>query len=76
MVNNAEDNKNLLSRDGEYDGSVQMTCICRLFSNYLLRVHYKYGTNTIDYGFGSIVCHLLFSNNYDSGYFDTLQNNS
>ena len=33
------DYENFLSRDEEYDGSVEFTCITRLFSNYLFRAH-------------------------------------
>ena len=74
MVNKVEDCKNLLSRDEEYNGCVELTCISRLFSNYLFRVHFENNTNTIDYGLGDIVCHLLFSGNYNAGHFNALQN--
>ena len=41
MVNNTEDYKNLLSRDGEYGGSVELTYMSHLVSNYLFKVHNK-----------------------------------
>ena len=47
-----------------------------LFSNYLFKVYYENSTNTVDYGTGNIVCHLLFSSNYEVGRFGALQNNS
>ena len=39
MINTAEDYKNVLSRDGECTGRVELTCIWRLFSKYLLTLH-------------------------------------
>ena len=50
MVNSDEDYKNILFRNGECDENVELTCISHLFSNYLLRVHYKNSTNTFGYG--------------------------
>ena len=67
---------NLLSRDREYGGRVELTCISHLFSNHLFRVYFENGTNTADSGAGSIVCHLLFSGNFDAKHFDALQSNS
>ena len=50
MVNNAEDNKNLLSRNGEYSGSVKLTYVSCSFFNYLFRVHYENSINAVDNG--------------------------
>ena len=61
MFNSAKDQKNLLSRDGEYGGIVGLTPISCLFSNYLFRMNYENSTDIVDYGTGNIVCHLLFS---------------
>ena len=61
MLNSVEDFKNLLSKDAEYDESVELTYISRLFSNYLFRMLYKNSTNTVDYSTVSIFCHLLFT---------------
>ena len=72
MVNSTEDYKNLLSREWEYGGNVELTCISRLFSNYLLGEHYGNSTNTVDYGSESIVYHLLFSGNYNTKHFDLI----
>ena len=44
--------------------------------NHLFGVHYENSTSTVDYGTGSIVCHLFFSSYYDAGYFNMLQNDS
>ena len=49
MFNGAEDYKNLLSLGGKYGGSVELTFIRCLFSNYLLRVHNENSTNAVDY---------------------------
>ena len=57
MINNAKDYKYLLSKDGEYGGSVESTWLNRLFSNYLFRVQSI--TNTVDYTTGSIVFRQL-----------------
>ena len=54
---------------GEYGESVKLTCINCLFSNFLFRVHYENSTNTVDYGSRGIICHALFSENYDAGHF-------
>ena len=47
-----------------------------MLSNYLISVHYKNSSNAANKETGSIVCHLLFSENYDAVDFDTLQNKS
>ena len=39
-------------------------------------MHYENGTNTVEYGTGSTVCHQSFSGNYDAGHFDAIKNNS
>ena len=51
MVRSAEDHAtNFLFGDGVYDGSVKLTCISRLFSNYLFKEYYENSTSTVDYG--------------------------
>ena len=69
MVNSTEDYKNLLSRDGEYGGMVELTYISCLF--YLLRVYYENSTNILDYAlealfvtcsFYAIMLHGIFRN--------------
>lgn len=69
-----EEYKNLLSRDGEFGSSMELTSISNLFPDYLFRVHYVNNANTVDYGSGNIVGDLLFSGDYDAGHFDVLQN--
>ena len=76
MVNGTGNYKTVHSRDREYvKGRVKLTCMNRLFSNNLFRVHYENINNTVDYGSRSIVCHLLISGNCNTGHFDVLQNN-
>ena len=41
MVNSIENYKNILFRDGEYDGKVKLICNSHLFSNYFFRVYYE-----------------------------------
>ena len=36
MVNSAEDHKNIFFSEEEYGGSVDLTCISRMFSNFLI----------------------------------------
>ena len=70
MVNSPEDYKNLLSRDKKYGWCIELTCVSRLFPNYLFRVHY--GTNIVDYDFAciphfvlrfvSLVCYVFCEN--------------
>ena len=71
IVNSAEDYKNLRSRGGKCGGSVELSCMSRLFSNYLFRVHFEISTSN-----GSNDCHLLFSRNYYAEHFDVLRSNS
>ena len=68
MANIDEDYKNLLSRNGKHGGSMKLTCISRLFSNYLFRVQYETSINTVDCRIRNIVYHLLF--NYAAGHFE------
>ena len=72
MANSAENNKNLLSRDGEYGRGMELTCISLLISNHFFRMYYVNSTNTVYYGIGSIICYLLLSGNNDAGHFDLL----
>ena len=58
--------KNLLSSDGEYGERVELACITRFFSNYLIREFYENNINTVDYDTRSTVCHLLLLGNYDA----------
>ena len=39
-------------------------------------MYYENSIIIIEYGIGTIDCHLLFSGNYATGHFDALQNNS
>ena len=50
MVNGDEDYKNVFFRGEEYAENVELTCISRLFSNYLFKLHHENRINTIDHG--------------------------
>ena len=71
MVISAEDYKKLLSSNGKYNASVELTCISHLFSNYFLKVHYENSSNSLKALF--VIC--CFQDIMMHG-FDVPQNNS
>lgn len=69
----AADYSNLMSRDGEYAGHVELHCASELFTDYTFKVHRSGCTRTIDYGQGRNVKHLLFSGYLDAGHYSVLE---
>lgn len=69
----ASDYRNLMSTDGEYAGHVELHCTSELYPDYTFKVHRSGCTNTIDYGTGRNVKHLLFSGYLDAGHYSVLE---
>lgn len=65
--------RNLMSRDGEYAGHVELHCVTEIYTDYTFRVHRDGCTRTIDYGRGAKVKHLLFSGYCDAGHYSVLE---
>ena len=60
IVNSAESYKNLLSRDGKYGKSVELTFMSRLFYNYFFKVYYENKTISVVYKTYLVSCFVLY----------------
>lgn len=73
-VKTANEYKNMMSRDGEYAGHVELHSASEIYTDYTFKVHtQRGGAKTIDYGHGGTVCHLLFSGFMDAGHYSVIE---
>lgn len=69
------DYRNLMSRDGEYAGHVELHCVGELYPDFTFVVHRDGCIKTIQYGRGGTVKHLLFSGFLDAGHYSVIEYN-
>ncbi|CAH4038984.1 unnamed protein product [Pieris brassicae] len=72
-IHQASDYRNLMSRDGEYAGHVELHCVSELHQEFTFVVHMNSGLKTIEYGHGRVIKHLLFSGYLDAGHYSVLE---
>ncbi|CAH2210063.1 jg16785 [Pararge aegeria aegeria] len=72
-IRDASDYRNLMSRDGEYAGHVELHCVSELYPDVTFTVHRDGCSKTIIYGQGSTMKHLLFSGYLDAGHYSVLE---
>ncbi|CAG4977678.1 unnamed protein product [Colias eurytheme] len=72
-IKDPKDYRNLMARDGEYAGHVELHCVSELYPEFTFVVHRDACLKTIEYGHGQIVKHLLFSGYLDAGHYSVLE---
>lgn len=73
QIYHPSDYRNLMSRDGEYAGHVELHCVSEIYVDFTFMVHRNGCSRTIDYGHGEIIKHLLFSGYLDAGHYSVLE---
>lgn len=72
-IRTGSDYRNLMSRDGEYAGHVELHCVSEIYDQFTFKVHRDGCSRTIDYGRGRMPKHLLFSGYLDAGHYSVLE---